>query len=43
LAENSAGEPVTSADAARAEDRINLRFADGKLQVRPARGGRKSE
>ncbi len=36
LAETAAGEPLTSADAARAEERINLRFSDGGLTVRPA-------
>jgi exodeoxyribonuclease VII large subunit len=43
LAERDDGEPLTSAEAARAEDRINLRFSDGQLQVRPARGGGGSE
>jgi exodeoxyribonuclease VII large subunit len=36
LAESPDGEPVTSAAAARAEDRINLRFSDGRVTVRPA-------
>ena len=36
LAESPAGEPLTSAEAARAEDRINLRFADGRVEVRKA-------
>jgi exodeoxyribonuclease VII large subunit len=43
LAETAAGEPVTSASAARAADEISLRFADGRVDVRPARGGRGSE
>jgi exodeoxyribonuclease VII large subunit len=43
LAETAAGEPVTSASAARAADEIILRFADGRVAVRPARGGRGSE
>jgi exodeoxyribonuclease VII large subunit len=36
LAESADGEPVTSAAAARAEERINLRFSDGPVTVRPA-------
>ncbi len=36
LAESPEGEPLTSAEAARAEDRINLRFADGRVEVRKA-------
>jgi exodeoxyribonuclease VII large subunit len=36
LAETPEGEPLTSAAAARAEDRINLRFADGRVDVRKA-------
>jgi exodeoxyribonuclease VII large subunit len=43
LAESSEGEPVTSAEGARRLDRISLRFADGRVDVRPARGGRGSE
>ncbi len=35
LAEDSAGEPLTSAAAAGAEDRISLRFADGRIRARP--------
>jgi exodeoxyribonuclease VII large subunit len=35
LAEDDAGEPVTSAEAARAADRISLRFSDGRVRVRP--------
>jgi exodeoxyribonuclease VII large subunit len=35
LAEDSAGEPVTSAEAARAADPISLRFADGRIDVHP--------
>ncbi len=35
LAETADGEPLTSAESARAEDRINLRFSDGRVQVRP--------
>jgi len=35
LAEDSAGEPVTSAEAARAAGRISLRFSDGRIRVRP--------
>jgi exodeoxyribonuclease VII large subunit len=36
LAETAAGEPLTSASAARAEEAFRLRFADGRLDVRPA-------
>jgi exodeoxyribonuclease VII large subunit len=36
LAESADGEPVTSAAAARSEERINLRFSDGRVSVRPA-------
>lgn len=36
LAESVDGEPVTSAAAARSEERINLRFSDGPVTVRPA-------
>jgi exodeoxyribonuclease VII large subunit len=36
LAETPDGEPLTSAEAAGAEDRINLRFADGRIDVRKA-------
>ncbi len=43
LAESTAGEPVTSAEAARAAEEIRLRFADGQVNLRPARGGRGSE
>jgi exodeoxyribonuclease VII large subunit len=35
LAEDSVGEPVTSAAAARAADEISLRFADGRVDVQP--------
>jgi exodeoxyribonuclease VII large subunit len=35
LAEGAGGEPVTSAEAARAAERINLRFSDGRVRVRP--------
>jgi exodeoxyribonuclease VII large subunit len=34
LAETMAGEPVTSAVAARAADEISLRFADGRVKAR---------
>jgi exodeoxyribonuclease VII large subunit len=37
LAETTEGEPVTSAAAARAEDEIRLRFADGRVRARPER------
>jgi exodeoxyribonuclease VII large subunit len=37
LAEGTDGEPVTSAEEARAAERINLRFSDGRLRVRPER------
>ncbi len=40
LAETTAGEPVTSASAARAVDEISLRFADGRVDVRPSGGAR---
>lgn len=43
LAETDAGEPVTSAEAARAAEEIRLRFADGRVNLRPVRGGRGSE
>jgi exodeoxyribonuclease VII large subunit len=43
LAETPDGEPLTSAEAARAADEISLRFADGRVDVKPARGGRESE
>jgi exodeoxyribonuclease VII large subunit len=36
LAEGPGGEPLTSAEAARAERDISLRFADGSLDVKPA-------
>ncbi len=36
LAETPEGEPLTSAEAARAEDRISLRFSDGRVDVRKA-------
>jgi exodeoxyribonuclease VII large subunit len=39
LAETDDGEPVTSAGAARAAERISLRFSDGRIGVRPERGG----
>jgi exodeoxyribonuclease VII large subunit len=39
LAEDAGGEPVTSAEAARAADRISLRFSDGRVRVRPERDG----
>ena len=35
LAEDPAGEPVTSAEAARAADEISLRFSDGRVDVQP--------
>jgi exodeoxyribonuclease VII large subunit len=34
LAEGPGGEPVTSAEEARATERLRLRFADGRLGVR---------
>jgi len=43
LAEDPSGGPVTSAEAARAADTINLRFADGRLDVHPARKGAEDE
>jgi exodeoxyribonuclease VII large subunit len=43
LAEDPSGEPVTSAEAARAADTINLRFADGRLDVHPAEEGAEDE
>jgi exodeoxyribonuclease VII large subunit len=43
LAETAEGEPVTSAAAARAAADISLRFADGRVDVEPVRGGRGSE
>ncbi len=43
LAETDAGEPVTTAEVARGLDEISLRFADGRVDVRPARSGRGSE
>jgi exodeoxyribonuclease VII large subunit len=39
LAESLAGEPVTTAAEVRAAEEIRLRFADGRVNVRPARGG----
>jgi exodeoxyribonuclease VII large subunit len=36
LAETDEGNPLTSAEAAAAEDEIRLRFADGRLKVHPA-------
>jgi exodeoxyribonuclease VII large subunit len=39
LAEGPAGEPISSAEAARAAERINLRFADGRVRVRPEHDG----
>jgi exodeoxyribonuclease VII large subunit len=38
LAETVDGEPLTSAEAARAADEISLRFADGRVRARPERG-----
>jgi exodeoxyribonuclease VII large subunit len=35
LAEDSAGEPLTSAAAAAAESEISLRFSDGRVRARP--------
>ena len=43
LAETLGGEPVTTAQAARTCDEISLRFADGRVDVRPARSGRGSK
>jgi exodeoxyribonuclease VII large subunit len=43
LAETVGGEAVTSAEAARAEAEISLRFADGRVDVKPTRGGRGNE
>jgi exodeoxyribonuclease VII large subunit len=43
LAESPEGEPITSAEVAWAADEIRLRFADGRVDVTPARGGRGSE
>jgi exodeoxyribonuclease VII large subunit len=43
LAESLDGEPVTSAAAVSAADVTRLRFADGKVDVRPARDGRGTE
>jgi exodeoxyribonuclease VII large subunit len=42
LAEGGDGEPVTTAAAARQLDRISLRFSDGRVEVEPARGGRRA-
>ncbi|HEX7059835.1 MAG TPA: exodeoxyribonuclease VII large subunit [Solirubrobacterales bacterium] len=39
LAETLDGEPVTSAEEARAADRISLRFADGRIRAKAERGG----
>ena len=39
LAETADGEPLTSAEAARAADEISLRFADGRVKARPERDG----
>ena len=39
LAETVDGQPLTSAEAARAEDQISLRFADGRVRARPDRAG----
>ncbi len=39
LAETAAGEPVTTAEAARRLDGFGLRFADGRVDVRPAAAG----
>jgi exodeoxyribonuclease VII large subunit len=36
LAETEAGEPLTSAETAAAEDRFSLRFSDGRIHVRKA-------
>jgi exodeoxyribonuclease VII large subunit len=45
LAETPEGEPLTSAGAAGAAERISLRFSDGRVDVRPDRGadGRATE
>jgi exodeoxyribonuclease VII large subunit len=43
LAETAAGEPVTSAEAAAAAAEFRLRFADGRIDVEAARGGRGPE
>lgn len=43
LAEDPAGEPVTSAAEARRLDRIKLRFSDGRVSLQTARGGGGSE
>ncbi len=43
LAETADGEPVTSAAAAGAAELFRLRFSDGRVDVRPARGGRGRE
>jgi len=43
LAETLAGEPVTTASAARAAERISLRFADGRVEAIPDRGAGGSE
>jgi exodeoxyribonuclease VII large subunit len=39
LVETVDGEPLISAEAARAADEISLRFADGRLRARPKRDG----
>jgi exodeoxyribonuclease VII large subunit len=43
LAETAGGEPVTSAEAARAAEEIRLRFADGRVDLKPARDGHGKE
>jgi exodeoxyribonuclease VII large subunit len=43
LAESPDGEPVTTAEGVRAAPLTRLRFADGKVDVEPARDGRGSE
>ncbi len=35
LAEGPGGEPITTAEGARAAERISLRFSDGRIRVRP--------
>ncbi len=39
LAETVDGEPLTSAEAARAAEEISLRFADGRVRARPEQAG----
>jgi exodeoxyribonuclease VII large subunit len=43
LAETADGEPLTSAGAVAAEKRISLRFSDGRIDVKPARGAGERE